>query len=326
MPKSPTKPNAELQLESIIDSVTDSYAAGRGIDSLESFALPNQRKTVDALSHLKHAIYMGYYSTRNLTEVNLRQHVGDHIYQAYGLLVEQTARAFVYRRLGSGAPQAEDRERSERTVLEVFDKLPEIRAALSLDVEAAFDGDPAAESIEEIIFSYPSCEAITVYRIAHEFYRRDVPMIPRIMAEYAHGRTGIDIHPGARIGQRLFIDHGTGVVVGETCEIGDNVRMFQGVTLGAMSLPQATRGEMGKGGVKRHPTIEDDVTIYAGAKILGGDTVVGAGSIIGGNVWLVSSVPPHSRVTYEAPTCNPDSVGPGSGRPNPVQVSSTANS
>ncbi|MFT4569672.1 MAG: serine O-acetyltransferase [Hyphomicrobiaceae bacterium] len=303
MPKIRITPEAELHLEAVIDSVTRSYDAGRGIDSLESSALPNQRKTVDAVGHLKHAIYMGYYSTRNLTEVNLRQHVGEHVYQAFETLVEQTARAFVYRRVAGGAPQAEDRARSERVVLEVFDKLPSIRAALSMDVEAAFEGDPSAESIEEIIFSYPACEAITVYRIAHEFYQRDVPMIPRIMAEYAHGRTGIDIHPGARIGSRFFIDHGTGVVVGETCEIGDNVKLYQGVTLGALSLPQDKRGEIIRGR-KRHPTVHDNVTIYAGAKILGGETVVGANSVIGGNVWLTSSVAEGSHVTYQAPTCD----------------------
>jgi serine O-acetyltransferase len=303
MPTIRTTDSAQVRLEGIIDSVTRSYEAGRGIDSLESSALPNQRKTVEALGHLKHAIYMGYYSTRNLSGVNLRQHVGEHVYEAFEILVEQTARAVVYRRLGGGAPQAEDRARSEKVVLEVFEMLPQIREAMSMDIEAAFLGDPSAESIEEIIFSYPACEAITVHRIAHEFYRRDVPMIPRIMAEYAHGRTGIDIHPGARIGRRFFIDHGTGVVVGETCRIGDNVKLYQGVTLGALSLPQDKRGELIRGG-KRHPTIEDDVTIYAGAKILGGDTVVGAGSVIGGNVWLTASVPAGSRVTYEPPTCD----------------------
>lgn len=220
-------------------------------------------------------------------------------------MAEQIARALVYRRVGGGAPQPEDRERSETAVLEVFECLPEIRKLLALDIEAAFQGDPSAESIEEIIFSYPACEAITVHRIAHEFYLRGVPMIPRILAEWAHGKSGIDIHPGAKIGKSFFIDHGTGVVIGETCEIGNNVKLYQGVTLGALSIPQDQRGEVIRGG-KRHPTIEDHVTIYAGAKILGGQTVVGRGSVIGGNVWLTESVGPRTRVTYQSPVCDDD--------------------
>ncbi len=175
--------------------------------------------------------------------------------------------------------------------------LVRLRKAISLDVEAAFDGDPAASGYEEIAVAYPAIRALSIHRIAHELCLYGVPLIPRIMSEYAHDRTGIDINPGARIGQRFFIDHGTGVVIGETCEIGNNVRLYQGVTLGASSL----RDSRALRGVKRHPTVEDDVTIYAGAKILGGETVIGAGSVIGGNVWLTASVAPGSRVMAEPP-------------------------
>ncbi len=176
-------------------------------------------------------------------------------------------------------------------------RLPELRARLAQDVEAAYEGDPAAKSLAEIVVSYPAIRAIATYRIAHELHGLGVPMIPRIMTEYAHDRTGIDIHPGAKIGSRFFIDHGTGVVIGETTEIGDRVRLYQGVTLGALS---PRRGESLRG-QKRHPTIEDDVTIYAGATILGGRTVIGHGSVVGGNVWLVEPIPPGSKVVAEPP-------------------------
>jgi serine O-acetyltransferase len=175
-------------------------------------------------------------------------------------------------------------------MLSLVRDLPELRGLINADVRAAYDGDPAAKNVEEIVFSYPALEALVAYRIANRLYRAGVPMIPRIITEHAHSRTGIDINPGAQIGQRLFIDHGTGVVIGETSVIGNDVKLYQGVTLGALSVPN--RDEQGQ----RHPTIEDGVTIYAGATILGGATVIGAGSVIGGNVWLTKSVPAGSRV------------------------------
>jgi serine O-acetyltransferase len=178
-------------------------------------------------------------------------------------------------------------------VLRLLRLLPELRHVLNADVLAAYEGDPAANSIEEIVFSYPAIRAITAHRIAHVLYSEGVPMIPRIIAEYAHSETGIDIHAGARIGERFFIDHGTGVVIGETSVIGRNVKIYQGVTLGALSAP---RSRESSGVFKRHPTLEDDVTIYAGATILGGNTVIGTGSVIGGNVWIVKSVPPDSKI------------------------------
>jgi serine O-acetyltransferase len=197
------------------------------------------------------------------------------------------------------APAGRGPEWSEEVVLQLFRALPGLRRTLNADVVAAYDGDPAAKSVEEVVFSYPAIEAITAYRIAHVLYSEQVEMIPRIISEHAHSKTGIDIHPGARIGERFFIDHGTGVVIGETSVIGRNVKIYQGVTLGALSVPRG--GDAPRRG-QRHPTIEDNVTIYSGATILGGETVIGEGSVIGGNVWLVHSVPPGSKITYEPGT------------------------
>jgi serine O-acetyltransferase len=179
-----------------------------------------------------------------------------------------------------------------------FERLPKLRQNLLLDVQAAYDGDPAASNLAEIVFAYPGLVAVTIYRIAHELHLLRVPLLPRIMTEHAHSTTGIDIHPGARIGQSFFIDHGTGVVIGETTEIGDHVKIYQGVTLGALSLPKDARGKLIRR-TKRHPTIRDHVVIYAGATILGGDTVIGEHSVIGGNTWVMKSIPPRTKVLTE---------------------------
>ena len=228
-----------------------------------------------------------------LDESKLRFAIASHLYPACEILVEQIRRAASYEGFRTATPR--EPEWPETVTLALFRKIPALRALLSKDVLAAFQGDPAANSVEEVIFSYPSIEAITTHRIAHELYREGVPMLPRIMAEHAHAVTGVDLHPGASIGESFFIDHGTGVVVGETCVIGNEVKIYQGVTLGALSLDRG----VSDAGTKRHPTIEDNVTIYAGATILGGNTVIGRGSIIGGNAWLVESVPPSSRISYE---------------------------
>src|SRR5690242_10156998 len=286
------------ELEEVIGDVAASYTAGRLVDSLSSAQLPNKRLVIEALGHLKATMYLGYYSTGALDEAKVRFAVAAHLYPAYDILVEQARRAANYEGFRT-AGVSRDPAWPEVVVLRLLRKIPAIRALLSKDVLAAFQGDPAANSVEEVIFSYPSIEAITIHRVAHELYREGVPMLPRIMSEHAHATTGIDIHPGAQIGESFFIDHGTGVVIGETCVIGNNVKVYQGVTLGALSLARGLPGAPAGG--KRHPTLEDDVTIYAGATILGGDTVIGAGSVIGGNAWLVESVPPGSRIAYEAP-------------------------
>lgn len=294
-----TSPKSQRRLEGVIDAVAESYAQGRPIDSLESTALPNQRKIVEALSQLEHVAYMGFYSTRVLSSENLRLHIAEHLQFASNILVEQIARALAYKRRGGGMPGPDEIEWSEDAVMGMLEQVPRLRELLSIDVHAAYEGDPAATSIEEIIFSYPAIQAITVYRIAHELHLRDVPMVPRIMAEHAHSKTGIEIHPGATIGKGFFIDHGTGVVVGATSVIGDNVKLYQGVTLGALSVPRCRDGAFSTALVtKRHPTLEDGVTIYAGATILGGATVIGRGAVIGANCWITRSVAPDTRVTF----------------------------
>jgi serine O-acetyltransferase len=282
------------ELEHVISAVADSYGSGRLIDSLGTTTLPNKRQVIEALNHLKAAMYLGYYATGTLDGSRLRYAVASHLYPAYEILIEQIRRAVSYEGFRTaGEPRGPDWPKT--TTLAFLARIPVIRTLLSKDVLAAFEGDPAANNVEEIIFSYPSIEAITVHRIAHELVTLGVPMLPRIMAEHAHSCSGIDINPGASIGESFFIDHGTGVVIGETCTIGTHVKIYQGVTLGALSVE---RGPAGRG-KKRHPTIEDNVTIYAGATILGGQTVIGAGSVVGGNVWLVESVPPGSHITFD---------------------------
>jgi serine O-acetyltransferase len=287
-----SEPKRHRELEEAIDAVAASYQGSEAINNLESAALPNRRKVVAALDHLKPVIYLGFYSHRALNHDNLRHAVSEHLYPAYEILVDQIDRAVTYEE-SQGAQRTFVDGWSEEVVLRLFHKLPDLRRCLNDDVLAAYDGDPAAKSIEEIVFSYPSVEAITAHRLAKVLYDEQVPMLPRIIAERAHAQTGIDIHPGAEIGARFFIDHGTGVVIGETSRIASRVKIYQGVTLGALS---ATRAELEANvGLKRHPTVEDDVTIYSGATILG-DVTIGEGSVIGGNVWLVKSVPPGSKI------------------------------
>ncbi len=287
------EPTRFRELEEAIDAVVQSYGEGRAIDNLESAALPNKRAVIAALSHLEPALYMGFYSPRPLHADNLRQAVAEHMYAAHQILVEQIERALTYDQWMGRTDKVLAAGAGEQVVLDLFAALPDLRRVLDTDVHAAYDGDPAASSIEEIVFGYPSVRAVTTYRIAHLLRLAGVPMIPRILTEHAHAETGIDISPGARIGESFFVDHGTGVVIGETAVIGNRVKLYQGVTLGALSVPHRESDQLG---ARRHPTLEDDVTVYSGATILGGDTVIGAGSIIGGNVWLVRSVPPGSRV------------------------------
>jgi len=286
--------NPKPDLERAIDEVVASYDGPEEINSLESAALPNRRAVIEAYQHLTQVIFMGFYSLRSLTRANLRYSLSEHLYPAHEILVDQIARARSYEE-SQHRIEPQPPAWSEQVVLRLFHQLPGLRRCLAGDVVAAFQGDPAAGSIEEIVFSYPGIRALTAHRIAHVLYNEGVPMIPRIIAEHAHGETGIDIHAGARIGARFFIDHGTGVVIGETTEIGDDVKVYQGVTLGALSV-QRQRTPERSGRYKRHPTIGDNVTIYSGANILGGNTVIGSGSVIGGNAWIVESVPPNSRI------------------------------
>ena len=289
------EPKRHQELENVIEMITKSYDGDDEINNLDSAALPNKRAVIAAFHHIEPVLYMGFYSKRSLNRTNLRYAISEHLYPAQDILVDQIDRAVRYEenvgRLNGTCPDGPRPSGwSEEVVLRLFAKIPELRRKLNRDVRAAYDGDPAAASIEEVVFSYPSIEAITAHRVAHELHLLQVPMIPRIIAEHAHAESGIDIHPGARIGESFFIDHGTGVVIGATAIIGNGVKLYQGVTLGALSVSRGARGE------KRHPTIEDDVTIYAGASIHGGDTVIGKGSVIGGNVWLTKSVPPGSKI------------------------------
>jgi serine O-acetyltransferase len=277
----------------------------RGEDTPEdsSTGLPSRQMVVEALHCLQDVLFPGRMATELPAEQRVDAFIDERLSRASRLLAAEIARALPLRWKGAYAQQVERApEPLENVAAQSLDivaglvrQLPAIRRLLILDVQAAYDGDPAAHTYAEITLSYPGIQAITTHRIAHELYRLDVPLIPRMMSEHAHGHVGIDIHPGAEIGERFFIDHGTGVVIGETTVIGRNVKLYQGVTLGARSFPLDEHGRPVKG-IKRHPTLEDDVIVYPGASILGGETVVGKGSVIGSNAWLDQSVPPYSTV------------------------------
>jgi serine O-acetyltransferase len=255
------------------------------------------------LHNLRSALFPGVYEKYPIDEDRVNILIGNNIRTAAVDLSDLVERVLINRCERPHDDRGDCnlcRERADDITVKLIKKLPDLRTILHTDISAAYTGDPAAMTNEEILLSYPAVDAISVHRIAHELYRLEVPIIPRIMSEYAHQLTGIDIHPGAVIGDHFFIDHGTGVVIGETCVIGRNAKLYQGVTLGAKSFPLDDQGNPIKG-IKRHPDIEDNVVIYAGATILGGDTVIGHDSIIGGNVWLTSSVPPFSRVYNSQP-------------------------
>jgi serine O-acetyltransferase len=267
------------------------------------YAVPSDESVKEILSFFQEILFIGYFGKQSIPAWELESHLNVIMSGLYDDLATQIAKSLRHRCEGEHAVCDNCMSRGETHALRLVRKIPDIRKMLEGDVRAAFDGDPAAQSFDEVIFSYPGIKAIMVHRVAHELYAQDVPLLPRIMSEYAHALTGIDIHPGARIGRSFFIDHGTGVVIGETTLIGNRVKIYQGVTLGALSFPKDERGNLLRG-IKRHPTLEDDVTIYAGATVLGGDTVIGRGSTIGGNVWITRSVPPGTKVVIEPPELN----------------------
>jgi len=292
------------KIQELVGDIAHTYQGDSGINFIDASNLPARDKILDVLGLLIEVLFPGYTGKRMVTKSNINFIVGDILCQAYNDLCEQTERAFQHACRIKECQGCDCRTMAEDVTGHLLTQLPKIRELLKGDVAAAFDGDPAAKSYEEIVISYPYITAIATYRIAHELYLKEVPLIPRIMSECAHSATGIDIHPGAGIGKKFFIDHGTGVVIGETTIIGDNVKIYQGVTLGALSFPKDERGQIIKSG-KRHPTIEDNVTIYAEATILG-DITIGAGSVVGGNVWIKESVPagvivttPHSDLVYK---------------------------
>jgi serine O-acetyltransferase len=290
------------RLEKLVDRITATYQGDSGINFIDAANLPVRGQIVQVLALFYEVLFPGHTGNKVVTKSNVRYIVGDLLSQIYVALVEQVNRAYQYQCRIKNCRNCDCKSRAEKVSEELLAQLPRIREQLKGDVRAAFEGDPAAKSYEEIVMSYPCITAIATYRIAHELWIREVPLIPRIMSECAHARTGIDIHPGAKIGDHFFIDHGTGVVIGETTIIGNNVKIYQGTTLGALSFRRDERGRIIKGG-KRHPTIEDDVTIYAEATILG-DVTIGKGAVIGGNTWIKESVPPG--VTVSSPT--PDLV------------------
>ncbi|HUT36307.1 MAG TPA: serine O-acetyltransferase EpsC [Planctomycetota bacterium] len=288
------------ELPGITSAILQTYTEQAAINHIGVVPLPSKGEAIRILDILFEILYPGYFGEQGLDESNVTYVVGHRVNELYDLLTEQVYRAIKHecRRLGSVCTHC--KVRSEDVAVDFLRSLPAVRELLAEGVQAAYDGDPAAKSTGEVIFSYPATVAITTYRLAHQLLALGVPLLPRIMSERAHSATGIDIHPGAQIGRRFFIDHGTGVVIGETTVIGDDCKLYQGVTLGAMSFPKDERGQLIRGR-KRHPTLEDRVTVYAGATILGGDTVVGHDSVVGGNVWLTDSVPPHSKVVIENP-------------------------
>ncbi len=259
---------------------------------LESGNLPRRETIFSIVEDLLRLLFPGFLENTQIHADELEAQTSLRVHSIARRLQSEIRKGL--RLADEGAADDGVDSRAAGAASTLLEQIPAIRDRISLDIEAAYEGDPAARSFEEIIVSYPGLQAIAVYRLAHVLYVEEVPLVPRVMTEYAHSRTGIDIHPGAKIGKHFFIDHGTGVVIGETCTIGDNVKLYQGVTLGARSFPKDDNGRVIKG-IKRHPDIEDRVTIYSGATILG-DIRIGSGSIVGGNVWLTDSIPPETKI------------------------------
>ena len=292
--------NHRARLPGIIKSIAASRRREDTYDHIGAALIPSWTEVVEIVDLLRDILFPGYFGDQHISEVDLEYHLGAEVTLAFDKLAAQIARTVRHDCLRYRQICSQCVERGQMETANFLAKVPDLRAVLATDVRAAYEGDPAAKTHDEIVFAYPGLFAIMVYRLAHELWLQNVPLLPRMMTEYAHGKTGIDIHPGATIGESFFIDHGTGVVIGETTIVGDRVRLYQGVTLGAKSVPRDEQGDLMRT-AKRHPTIEDDVTVYSNATILGGDTVVGARSIIGGNVWLTESVPADTVVLLEHP-------------------------
>ena len=295
------------RLPDVTDQVVATYSQIGTINHLGHSPLPHNDAVIEITHDLMEVIYPGYQRRQKLHAGNVAYHVGDLLEGLSNALTQQIARALRHKQAlaNSDDPQSADandafEELAKQKTIALLESLPRLRELLATDVQAAYDGDPAAQGLDEIILCYPGLQAITVHRLAHELYGLDVPFIPRMMAEWSHNRTGIDIHPGATIGPSFFIDHGTGVVIGETTEIAAHVKLYQGVPLGALSFPKDDSGQLVRG-QKRHPTIEEGVVIYANATVLGGETVIGSRSVIGASVSLIQSVPPNTVVTIEKP-------------------------
>ena len=290
---------AKSELDALSSALSESYADKFGVNLEEGANLPRRREILSVTGKLEELLFPGFDGGERYHLDTIEYSAAKLIEQLYSELTELTVRSFCYMCKKSGSSHdCRTEERSREAVMALLKALPELRKIAQSDIQAAYAGDPAARSLDEIIISYPAVKAIEIQRMAHVLYKHDVPFIPRMMTEYAHSITGIDINPGAEIGSGFFIDHGTGVVIGETARIGNNVRLYQGVTLGALSFPKDSCGMLVKG-LRRHPTIEDDVTIYANATVLG-DVTIGKGSVLGGNVWVTESLPPGTKVVASA--------------------------
>ncbi len=291
----------DKSLPGVVKLLLRSVKAHPAASAQKRFHLASQKAVHAVLDEFVAILFPGCHDGQSQPEERMDMTFHVQLRSVAAALADQVEGAFRYQCEFEKCKDCGDcRKQAEEAVIFLVEALPAIRDLLQRDVQAAYDGDPAARSLMEIVMSYPGLQAIAVHRIAHPLYLKGVPLIPRIMSELAHSRTGIDIHPGAKIGGGFFIDHGTGVVIGETCVIGENVKLYQGVTLGALSFPKDEHGNPIKG-IKRHPEVRDGATIYAGATILGGETVVGEGAVVGGNVWLTHSIPPHAKVYNHQP-------------------------
>src|SRR3990170_1663858 len=291
----------EKGLPKLVDCVVKNYESFGGMDHLEGKDLPSKKIVIEVLEDLLSVLFPGYVGNTEITKANMKYVLGNILTSVYDRLTVEVEKSLkqICRKIME-CPKDVCQRRAQVVVKNLLEKIPEIRSMLSGDIEAAYNGDPAAMSTDEVILSYPCVLAISTYRIAHELYLQAVPLIPRIMSEHVHSLTGIDIHPGAKIGKNFFIDHGTGVVIGETTEIGDNVKIYQGVTLGALSFPKDEKGAIIRG-TKRHPTVGSNVVIYSGATLLGPDAIVGDNVVIGGNVWITSPVGSGTKITISPP-------------------------
>ena len=288
---------AKWNSDELVDQILQSYEDHPESTRLSGEGLLNRDLLIDVLYRIREVLFPGFYDKNRVRKEYVRYTVGDKLEYIEYHLIKQISIAFGTQDVCKGCPRSKLMQKAEDIVMDFLQQLPHLREILATDIQAAFDGDPAAYSTDEIILSYPGLMAITTYRVAHELWIRGVPLIPRILTEHAHSRTGIDIHPGAKIGEYFFIDHGTGIVIGETTEIGDNVKIYQGVTLGGLS----TRKGQELQGVKRHPTLGNHVTVYSGTSVLGGETVIGDNVTIGGNTFVIHSIPADTRVSARAP-------------------------
>ncbi len=288
------------RIPKVVDELVKSCQGKGCFEHINTDPLPSRQRAVDLIERCRDILFPGYFRSQDIDQTSLKYRLGLDISSLYDLLAAEITYSIRHECIRYNQSCQHCDEQGKKKAFHFLKSLKSLREILATDVRAAYDGDPAVTSYDEIIFCYPGILAITIYRIAHRLYELDVPVLPRIISEYAHEVTGIDIHPGAVIGESFFIDHGTGVVIGQTSEIGRRVKIYQGVTLGALSFKRTESGELDRTG-KRHPTLEDDVTVYAGSTILGGETVIGARSVIGGNVWLTHSVPPDTKVLLNPP-------------------------